>query len=95
MWIAAAEKRELSVVCMIDQSAMYNLLDHYSFPKKLREYNFDEASIEWIQSYLGERKQYAKFEPKTIDLLDFEESAFNKGSVLQGNLYEVRFMICN
>ena len=41
MWIEAAEKKELSGVCMIDQSAAYNLLDHFLFPKKLREYNFD------------------------------------------------------
>ena len=72
MWIAAAKKRELSVVCMIDQSAMYNLLDHYSFPKKLREYKFDEASIEWIQSYLGDRQQ-CKIESKTSDLLDCKD----------------------
>ena len=52
MWIEAAENKELSGVCMIDQSAAYDFLDHFLFPKKLKEYNFDEASIEWIQSYL-------------------------------------------
>ena len=43
----AAERRELSGpgVCMIDQSAAYDLLDHYLFPEKLKEYNFDEATI--------------------------------------------------
>ena len=65
LWIEAAEKRELSGVCMIDQSAAYDLLDHFLFPKKLREYNFDDASIDWIQSYLGDRKQFVKIESKT------------------------------
>ena len=62
MWIEAAEKKELSGVCMIDQLAAYDLLDHFLFPKKLREYNFDEASIEWIQSNLRDRKQRVKIE---------------------------------
>ena len=60
MWIEAAENKELSGVCMIDQSAAYDLFDHFLFPKKLKEYNFDEASIEWIQSYLDYRKQCVK-----------------------------------
>ena len=29
---------------MIDQSAAYDLLDHFLFPKKVIEYNSDEAS---------------------------------------------------
>ena len=44
----------------------------------LKEYNFDEASIEWIQSYLGDRKQCVKIESKTSDLLDCDESGANK-----------------
>ena len=51
---------------MIDQSAAYDLLDHYLLPKKLKEQKFDEASTEWIQSYLGERKHYVKIESKNI-----------------------------
>ena len=35
MWIQAAEKRELSGVCMIDQSAAYDLLDHDIFLNKI------------------------------------------------------------
>ena len=60
MWIEPAENKELSGVCMIDQSAAYDLLDHFLFQKKLKEYNFDEASIGWIQSYFGDRKQCVK-----------------------------------
>ena len=60
MWIEAAEKKELSGVRIIDQSAAYDLLDHFLFPKKLREYNFDEASIKRIQSYLGDRSSVSR-----------------------------------
>ena len=69
---------------MIDQSAAYDLLDHFLFPKKLKEYKFDEASIEWIRSYLGDRKQCVKVESKTSELLDCEESGAPQGSVLAG-----------
>ena len=31
MWIEASEKKELSGVCMIDQSAAYDLLSHEIF----------------------------------------------------------------
>ena len=70
MWIEAAENNELSGVCIIDQSAAYDLLDNFLSPKKLKDYNFDEASIKWIQSYLGDRKQCVKIESKTRDLLN-------------------------
>ena len=53
------QKKELLEVCMIDFYDAYDLLDHELFPKK--EYNFDEASLEWIQSYLGERKHCLKW----------------------------------
>ena len=51
---------------MIDQSATHEFLDQYLFPKKLKEYNFDEASLDWIQSYLGERKQCVRMESKNF-----------------------------
>ena len=55
---------------MIEQCAAYDILDHDLLPKKLKEYNFDEASIEWIQCYLGEWKQCVQTESKTSELLD-------------------------
>ena len=57
MWMQAAENRELSGVCMIDQSAAYDLLDHNLFLQKLEAYNFDRSAILWIKSYLSDRVQ--------------------------------------
>ena len=45
----------------------------------LRKIQLYEASIEWIQSYLGERKHCVKIESKTSDLLDCEESGTPHG----------------
>ena len=36
IWLEAAERKELSGVCMIDQSAAYDLLSHEIFAVKLR-----------------------------------------------------------
>ena len=83
-WMEAAEKRMLSGVCLLDQSAAYDLLDHSIFPKKLKEYNFSNDSIEWIESYLQGRSQCVKIESTTSRLLECEESGAAQGSVLAG-----------
>ena len=38
-----SEKKELTGVCMIDQSTAYYILSHEIFAEKLTLYNFDEA----------------------------------------------------
>ena len=57
MWMEAAEKKKFTGVCMLDQSAAYDLLDHEIFADKLHEYNFNDESILWIKSYLSGRTQ--------------------------------------
>ena len=47
--------------------------------------------IEWIQSYLGERKQCVKIESKTSNLLDCEERSAPQGSVLAGVFHIINF----
>ena len=56
-WMEAAEKRKLSGVCLLDQSAAYDLLDFDIFTRKLKEYNFSNDTIKWIESYLQGRTQ--------------------------------------
>ena len=43
MWMEAAEKKELSGVCIINQSAAYDLLEHYLFPNKLQYNGFNHT----------------------------------------------------
>ena len=84
MWMKASEKKELSGVCMIDQSAAYDLLSHEHFAEKLKLYNFDEASVNWCKSYLGGRTQCVQVESKTSDYLECEDSGAPQGSILAG-----------
>ena len=54
----------------------------YRLGRYAEKYNFDEASIDWIQSYLGKSKQCVKIESKTSELLYCEESVGPQGLVL-------------
>lgn len=69
---------------MIDQSAAYDLLCHENFAKKLKLYNFDEATINWCKSYLGGRTQCVQVESKTSEYLECEDSGAPQGSILAG-----------
>ena len=53
--LEAAEKQELSAVCLLDQSAAYDLLCHKTLEEKHKIYNFDQSSTKWVMSYLGQR----------------------------------------
>ena len=66
LWLEASEKHELSAVCLLDQSAAYDLLCHKTFCSKLRLYNFTESTISWVMSYLTGRTQQYKLSPKLV-----------------------------
>ena len=78
MWMEASEKKKLTGVCMIDQSAAYDLLSHEIFAEKLKIYNFDEASVNWCMSYLGGRTQCVQVESKMSDYLECEDRGARK-----------------
>ena len=89
LWLEAAEKHELSAVCLLDQSAAYDLLCHRTLKKKLELYNFSEESVEWLMSYLGGRTQLVQIESKTSEPLEVGDHAVPQGSVLGGLLHVI------
>ena len=89
IWLEAAERQELSAVCLLDQSAAYDLLCHQTLRKKLELYNFSEPSIEWLMSYLSERKQIVQVESKSSSPLEGSDHAVPQGSVLGGLLHVI------
>ena len=84
LWLVAAEQHELSAVCLLDQSAAYDLLCHQGFSEKLRIYNFNESTISWIKSYLSGRSQQVVVESKISDPIPCEDDGVPQGSVLGG-----------
>ena len=89
LWLEAAERHELSAVCLLDQSAAYDLLCHRTLKKKLELYNFSEESVEWLMSYLGGRTQLVQIESKTSEPLEVGDHAVPQGSVLGGLLHVI------
>ena len=87
-WLEAAEKKEFSAVCLLDQSAAYDLLCHKTFGEKLKLYNISEETISWVLSYLGGRTQLVQVESKMSTPLDCEDHAVPQGSIL-GGLFHV------
>ena len=89
MCLEAADAGELSALCLLDQSAAYDLLDHQILKEKLRLYNFGDSSIDWLMSYLGGRTQLVQVESRTSSQLDCEDSGVPQGSVLGGLLHVI------
>ena len=88
-WLDAAERQELSGVCLLDQSAAYDLLCHKTLREKLELYNFDQVSIAWLMSYLGGRTQQVQVESKTSSPLEVGDHAVPQGSILGGLLHVI------
>ena len=84
LWLEAAEQHELSAVCLLDQSAAYDLLRHKSYCEKLRIYNFSETTVSWVMSYLSGRSQQVVVESKMSDPIPVEDDGVPQGSVLGG-----------
>ena len=88
-WLEAAVRGELSAVCLLDQSAAYDLLCHQTLQQKLELYNFSSGSIEWLMSYLGDRTQLVQVESSTSKPINGGEHAVPQGSVLGGLLHVI------
>ena len=78
---------KLTAALLLDQSAAYDLLDHPILLRKLAAYNFDESSIKWFQSYLGNRSQSVQVETKQSQSQDLQDHAAPQGSILGGLLF--------
>lgn len=87
MFLQAAEDMKLTAALLLDQSAAYDLLDHPILLRKLAAYNFDESSIKWFQSYLGNRSQSVQVETKQSQSQDLQDHAAPQGSILGGLLF--------
>ena len=89
MCLEAADTGKLSALCLLDQSAAYDLLCHQGIKEKLQLYNFCDSSINWLMSYLGGRTQLVQVESRTSSPLDCGDSGVPQGSVLGGLLHVI------
>ena len=56
-WVKAAAAGQVSGVVLLDLSAAFDLVDPVLLIQKLRIYGVDEGVLQWIESYLTNRKQ--------------------------------------
>ena len=55
----------------------------------MKVYNFDDGTISFFKSYLGERKQVVQIESKKGDPLEIGDSSVPQGSILGGILFVI------
>ena len=84
MCLEAADNGELSELCLLDQSAAYDLLCHQTLREKLLLYKFSESSISWLMCYPGGRTQLVQGEARTSSQVECDDcdSGVPQGSVL-------------
>ena len=56
-WVEAADRGELTGVCLLDMSAAFDVVNHQLLLQKLRLYGFSQDSLAWMFSYLSGRRQ--------------------------------------
>ena len=56
-WTDELEEDEMVGVLVCDQSAAFDLCDHYLLVEKLRLMGLEESATSWIWSYLSDRQQ--------------------------------------
>ena len=80
-WVEAAERGELTGVCMLDMSAAFDVVNHNLLLQKLRLYGFDQKSLAWMTSYLSGRTQSVCIDGTLSDPLELT-AGVPQGSIL-------------
>ena len=80
-WVGALEDGDLSGVCLLDMSAAFDIVDHPLLLKKLELYGFGGNSLEWVNSYLTNRRQCVSISGSLSKLLPVP-TGVPQGSIL-------------
>ena len=58
LWLEALERNEITAVIMCDISAAFDIVSHDLLLRKLEIFGFQMNILNWLRSYLSERKQH-------------------------------------
>ena len=82
-----AEKGDVSAIIAIDESAAFYLVDHSILGKKLELIGMDEGSLEWMHSYMSDRRQSVEVEGFPSDPIQHPPTSVTQGSIGSSVLY--------
>ena len=74
-------RRQISLLLLIDFSKAFDMVDHSILLKKLDHYGIRGLALQWIKSYLGNRKQYVTVNG-TNSTCNFMKFGVPQGSIL-------------
>ena len=58
----AMDRGEAMGIVTLDQSAAFDVIEHYILKRKMQLYGFDSHALGWFSSYLKDRSQYVALE---------------------------------
>ena len=88
-WTRSFDKGDVSAVVALDMSAAFDLVDKDLFLQKLSAYKVVNSMINWVESYLSNRKQRVNIDGCLSEELDVQ-TGVPQGSIL-GPLFYVIF----
>ena len=86
LWLDALERKEISAVVMCDMSSAFDVVNHELLLGKLELFGFQRNILDWLRSYLSERKQRVVIDGFLSDPLDIQ-AGVPQGSILGPLLY--------
>ena len=87
-WVEAVEEKKFTGVCFLDLSAAFDMVNHSLLLQKLSLYGFDKNSLQWMTSYLENRKQRVCIDGKLSNVLNLT-TGVPQGSILGPLLYVI------
>ena len=85
-WLDALERNEITAVVMCDMSTAFDIVNHKLLLQKLELFGFQSNALNWLKSYLSNRKQRVIIDGYLSNPLDLE-AGVPQGSILGPLLY--------
>ena len=80
-WVEEVEDGKMVGVLLCDQSAAFDLFDHFLLTEKLRLLGLEDDTLIWILSYLSGRRQSCFIDGKLSSPLDLPNCGVPQGSI--------------
>ena len=80
-WVEEVDKGKMVGVLLCDQSAAFDLCDHFLLIEKLRLMGIEDSAASWFWSYLSSRKQSCMIDGQLSTPIDIPSCGVPQGSI--------------